>query len=223
MQFFSIAIDGPAGSGKSTIAKKVASDYNILYLDTGAMYRALAYYCIKQGKDTKNEDEVLSALDSFEINIEWDEDFNQVIKVNGEDVTVKIRTNEVSFGASNVAKIQKVRENMVSIQQGFAQNSNVIMDGRDIGTAVLPNAKFKFFLTASVDERTRRRYNELKQKGTDVDYEQLKNEISKRDYEDMNRIHSPLKKAEDAIEVDTTSISIFDVVTLIESKIKNYI
>jgi cytidylate kinase len=223
VQFFSIAIDGPAGSGKSTIAKKVASDYNILYLDTGAMYRALAYYCIKQGKDTKNEDEVLSALDSFEINIEWDEDFNQVIKVNGEDVTVKIRTNEVSFGASNVAKIQKVRENMVSIQQGFAQNSNVIMDGRDIGTAVLPNAKFKFFLTASVDERTRRRYNELKQKGTDVDYEQLKNEISKRDYEDMNRIHSPLKKAEDAIEVDTTSISIFDVVTLIESKIKNYI
>ena len=189
-----IAIDGPAGSGKSTIAKLISKKYNIPYLDTGAMYRALGYYL-------NNDNEV------------------QHVYVNEIDTTPFIRNYEVSKLASDVSKHKDVRIKLVTIQREFAENNSVVLDGRDIGTFVLPNAKFKFYLTASPEERAKRRCKEMKEKGVEIDYKAILADINQRDYNDSHRAFAPLKKADNAIEIDTTGYSINEVLNLIDKEI----
>lgn len=218
MKTFSIAIDGPAGAGKSTIAKKIANDLKCVYIDTGAMYRSVGYYCLQNGIDYQNEAWVCSVLPQIEITLKSSEN-GQLIFLNGEDVSVKIRNNEVAAAASKVATYGLVREALVRRQQEMAKSSAIIMDGRDIGTVVLPFATLKIFLTASVEERAKRRYKEYVEKGMDISLESLKDEIRARDEQDMGREISPLKKAEDAIEVDTTYMSIDEIVEEIKSKL----
>ncbi|MDD3839251.1 MAG: (d)CMP kinase [Clostridia bacterium] len=209
-----IAIDGPAGSGKSTIAKLLSEKMGYIYLDTGAMYRAAALYFIRKNIKPCEKDKIISELKNININIEYHLD-KQLVFLNGEDVTGKIRTPEVSSMASNIAVIPDVRIMLVDIQRNIANNNNVIMDGRDIGTYVLPHADKKFYLTATVEERAVRRYKELKEKGCNVNLTELKKEIKKRDENDMNREFAPLKKASDAILIDTTNKSIEQVVAKI--------
>lgn len=220
MKKFRVAIDGPAGSGKSTIAREIATDYHIIYVDTGAMYRTVAYKCITNNKDTECSEEVVNILNNMEIEISWNEKNEQIILMDGTDVSSKIRTPEVSIGASNVAKIAQVRQNLVAIQQEIAKNNSVIMDGRDIGTHVLTDAEFKFFLTASPEERAKRRTKELESKGISVNFNEIVEDIKKRDYEDSHREHSPLRKADDAIEIDTTYMNINEVINCIKGYIK---
>lgn len=206
MKNIAIAVDGPAGAGKSTIAKLVAKKYNLVYIDTGAMYRTVALYAIKNklGFDSV---ELISSLDNIDIDIEYENDIQHMI-LNGEDVTGIIRTEEVGMGASAVAKLGEVRQMLVSMQRKIASSKNVIMDGRDIGTHVLPNADLKIFLTASSSERAQRRVKELLEKGVKADFETVKIDIEQRDKQDSERAISPLKKADDAIEVDTSGMGI---------------
>ena len=212
MKNISIAIDGPAGAGKSTIAKIVSKKLNIIYLDTGAMYRTFALFAIENGKDTKQGNELIPLLDTFDLQIDYSEGEQHVI-LNGRDVTGLIRTPAVSEGASNIAVIPEVRLKMVELQREIAKAYGVVMDGRDIGTYVLPDADLKIFLTASVDERAKRRYLEMLDKGNkDVNLESIKSEISYRDNNDSSRAFAPLKQAEDAVLVDTTNMEIEDVV-----------
>jgi len=211
MGHFAIAIDGPAGAGKSTIAKLVAKKLNIIYVDTGAMYRAVALYCIENSIDYNSKEEVEKVLDNIDIKITH-KDNNQRIILNNKDVTDLIRSTEVSKGSSAVATIYAVRIKMVEIQRNIAKNNSVVMDGRDIGTYVLPNAKIKVFLTASVDERAKRRHKELIEKGIKCDFEQIKKDIEERDKNDSTREFAPLKKADDAVEIDTTKLNIEEVV-----------
>ncbi|NLJ89135.1 MAG: (d)CMP kinase [Epulopiscium sp.] len=211
MGHFAIAIDGPAGAGKSTIAKLVAKKLNIIYVDTGAMYRAVALYCIENSIDYNSKEEVKKVLDNIDIKITH-KDNNQRIILNNKDVTDLIRSTEVSKGSSAVATIYAVRIKMVEIQRNIAKNNSVVMDGRDIGTYVLPNAKIKVFLTASVDERAKRRHKELIEKGIKCDFEQIKKDIEERDKNDSTREFAPLKKADDAVEIDTTKLNIEEVV-----------
>lgn len=207
-----IAIDGPAGAGKSTIAKNIAKQRNYLYLDTGAMYRTCALKAIRKGISCKDEDAVTEMLQETDISISFDEGVQQIF-LDKENVTALIRTPEVSTGASDISAIPSVRLQMVDIQRKIAECNDVIMDGRDIGTFVLPNAAVKIFLTASVDERAQRRVKEFHQKGeTGISFEDVKKEIQYRDYNDSHREFAPLKKAEDAVEIDTTSKSIDEVV-----------
>lgn len=220
MKKYRVAIDGPAGSGKSTIAREIATDYHIIYVDTGAMYRTVAYKCITNNKDTECSEEVVNILNNTEIKISWNEKNEQIILMDGTDVTSKIRTPEVSIGASNVAKIAQVRQNLVAIQQEIAKNNSVIMDGRDIGTHVLTDAEFKFFLTASPEERAKRRTKELELKGINVNFNEIVEDIKKRDYEDSHREHSPLRRADDAIEIDTTYMNINEVINCIKGYIE---
>lgn len=211
MYKISIAIDGPAGAGKSTIAKMVSKDLNILYLDTGAMYRAVALKAVRNGIDTLDADGLSSILKSIDLKIEHIKN-EQLMFLDGEDVTGLIRTPEISIGASNVGSIPEVRIKMVEIQRLIAQENSVVMDGRDIGTYVLPNADLKIFLTASLEERARRRYLEQVQKGNmSLSYENVLKDIEYRDKNDSERSFAPLKKAEDAVIVDTTGLSIDDV------------
>jgi cytidylate kinase len=220
MRPIQIAIDGPSGAGKSTMAKLISQKLNIMYLDTGAMYRALALKAIRKGIDTKNGDLVTPLLKDLDIRISY-ENGNQKVLLDGEDVTGLIRTDEVSMGASNVSAIPEVRQKLVELQQKLASNNSVVMDGRDIGTHVLPNADVKIFLTASVKERALRRYNELKEKGLlSKSLEELEKEIELRDYNDSNRAASPLRKAEDAILLDTTGLTIEQVVEAILEIVK---
>lgn len=207
MSIFSIAIDGPAGSGKSTIAKIIASRLNIIYVDTGAMYRAMAFYFIKDGYSVEDREYVVSKLDDIDIELKYI-DAQQYIFLNGEDVSSKIRVPQVSQASSLVSKIPEVREKLVSIQRNIASKQSVIMDGRDIGTHVLPNANPKIYLVADLEERAKRRCLEYKKSGIAYNYEEEKNNIKKRDYEDMHRSVSPLKKAEDAVEINTTDLTI---------------
>ena len=207
-----IAIDGPVGAGKSTVAKITAQRLNIIYIDTGAMYRTVGLYVTRRGLDTKNANDVNSVLDEINLDVKLSNE-GQMIFLNGEDVTKLIRTPEISMAASNVSAIPEVREKLVSIQRALAKSKSVIMDGRDIGTVVLPNATTKIFLNASLDVRADRRYRELIRKGQQVTFEDVKNDIVTRDNNDMSRAASPLKKAEDAIEVDTTGKSLDEVVT----------
>lgn len=208
MERISIAIDGPAGAGKSTIAKIVSKTLGIVYLDTGAMYRTVALKAIREGIDTSNREKLSEIVKNIRITITYSNN-EQRIFLEDEDVSNKIRTPEVSLGASNVAVVPDVRIKMVEMQRQIALESSVVMDGRDIGTYVLPNADFKFFLTASTEERAKRRYNEQIEKGiTGISFDDVKKDIEYRDKNDSSRDFAPLSKADDAIEVDTTSLTI---------------
>lgn len=208
MKPIQIAIDGPSGAGKSTMAKLLSEKLRIMYLDTGAMYRALALKAVRLGLDTANSEQILPLLSDLEIKISYEAGVQKVI-LHGEDVSDKIRTDEISMGASNVSAIPEVRKSLVRLQQRIAGNNSVVMDGRDIGIDVLPDAQIKIFLTASVTQRAIRRYNEQKEKGIlEKSLAEIEKEIEIRDYNDSNRAASPLRKAEDAIEVDTSNLSI---------------
>lgn len=206
-----IAIDGPVGAGKSTVAKITAKKLNIIYVDTGAMYRAVGLYVTRKGLDTKKVEDVNSVLGEINLDVKLSNE-GQMIYLNGEDVTKLIRTPEISMAASNVSAIPEVRVKLVDMQRKLAETKSVIMDGRDIGTVVLPNATTKIYLNAELDERADRRYKELIKKGQDVTFEDVKADIVKRDTNDMSRAVSPLKKADDAIELDTTGLTLEEVV-----------
>lgn len=209
-----IAVDGPAGAGKSTIAKLIAEKLNINYIDTGAMYRAITYKCLQNNIDINNEEKVIKIAKDCEIDFK-----DNNIYLNGEILKDEIRTMEVSNNVSNVAKIKEVRYLMVDVQRNIGKVSSVILDGRDIGSYVFPNADYKFFLVATPEERGKRRYKELVNKGYDVNLEEIISDIIKRDEIDSNREFAPLVKADDAIEIDTTGKSINEVVQSVLSKI----
>jgi cytidylate kinase len=217
----SIAIDGPAGAGKSTIAKNLAREIGYMYVDTGAMYRAIAYYMVKNGIDPEDEAKVSAALKSVDVMLDYSEDDGQIVLLNGENVNAYIRTPEVSAAASATAKYTAVREKLLDLQRNIAAKKNVIMDGRDIGTNVLPDAMIKIYLTASADCRAERRFLELKEKGMDADLESIKADIIARDEQDMNRPIAPLKQAPDAILVDTSDMNIEQVVARLEEIYRN--
>ena len=202
-----IAIDGPAGAGKSTVAKMVAKRLNILHLDTGAMYRAVGLFALRKGIDPQNEAEVSKMLGGVDIAVQYKDGKQQTV-LNGEDVSHLIRTSDVSNAASAVSKWPEVRKKMVAIQQKIASGMSIVMDGRDIGTYVIPEAEYKFFLTASVGERAKRRFLELKESGHEAELESVKTDIEKRDHQDSSREYAPLYKAEDAMEIDTTELGI---------------
>jgi cytidylate kinase len=207
----SIAIDGPAAAGKSTVAKIVAEKLSYIYIDTGAMYRALTYKAIVNHLNLESENSLLETLLSIDIKLIPSEN-GQLVYINQQDVTHEIRSSEVTNAVSIVSTHQKVREEMVRRQQAFAENGGVVMDGRDIGTHVLPDAEVKVFLLASVEERAVRRHSENLQKGFPSNLEKLKEEIARRDKIDSEREIAPLKKADDAVEIDTTSLTIPEVV-----------
>ena len=202
-----VAVDGPAGSGKSTIAKIVADRLGLLYIDSGAMYRAVTYYCIKKGCNLDNPQELISASGETDIRLTKIDNTLKVY-VNGEEITEQIRIREVTNNVFKIAREPLIRERLVEQQQKYAEIDSVIMDGRDIGTVVFPNAEVKIYLDASVDERTSRRYKELSAKGETVDFEKLRAEVIARDNSDKNRAVGPLKIADDAIVIDTTGLNI---------------
>ena len=200
-----ITIDGPSGAGKSSIAKRIANKLNIIYIDTGAMYRAVGYYCIINNIDTKDSDRVIKILDEVDIDIVY-VDGEQNVILNGKNVSNVIRTQEVSMAASNVSAINEVRVKLIELQRKLANNRDVIMDGRDAGTGVLPDAEVKIFLTASSEKRAERRYLELIEKGESAELSTVLDEINLRDKNDMERKISPLKIAKDAVYLDTTDL-----------------
>ncbi|MBO5371317.1 MAG: (d)CMP kinase [Lachnospiraceae bacterium] len=210
-----IAIDGPAGAGKSTIAKKLAKELGYVYVDTGAMYRAMALYFLEQGIDSTNEEAISAASDTVDISIRYQDGEQQVI-LNDENVNDKIRREEVGNMASATSIYPKVRTKLVALQQKLAASTDVIMDGRDIGTCVLPNAEVKIYLTASSATRAKRRYDELMAKGEACDLAAIQQDIEDRDYRDMHRETSPLKQAEDAVLVDSSEMNIDEVVAAIQ-------
>lgn len=218
MKTINIAIDGPAGAGKSSVAREVSSELGFIYVDTGALYRTVALYACNS--DIKSEKELIEHLDEIDIELNFISG-TQRIMLNGEDVTDDIRTPEISMGASKVSAIPEVREYLFDLQKKIAREHNVIMDGRDIGTVVLPDADLKIFLTASVDERASRRYIELKEKADCPTYEEIREDIIKRDYNDSHRAIAPLRKADDAYTVDTTYMGFHEVCTEIISVIKS--
>ena len=210
-----IALDGPAGAGKSSIAKLVAKKVSFVYLDTGAMYRTIALYVLKNQIAPSDEAAVVARLDDIEITLSH-ENGEQQIFLNGENVSKEIRKEEVGKTASTVAKYGKVREKLVSLQQKIASENDVIMDGRDIGTAVLPSADLKIYLTASARTRAERRYKELLEKGQSCNIDEIEKDIRERDFRDMNREISPLVQAEDAVLVDSSDMDIEQVVETIK-------
>ena len=219
MKYIAVAVDGPAGAGKSTVSKAVAKELGFTYIDTGAMYRSVALYCIRKCIDCKNEAEkVISVLDDIELGIKYF-DGAQHVFLNGEDVSDVIRAEEVSVGASNVAVIPEVRKKLVLIQREMSKTDNVIMDGRDICSYVLPDAEVKIFLTASVDARTERRFKELTEKGVQCEYEKIKLDIEYRDKNDSERKTAPLKQAPDAVRVDTSDMTFEEAVEKVKALI----
>lgn len=208
---FAMAIDGPAGAGKSTIAKITGQKLDLVYIDTGAMYRAMAYYFVNNNVDAEDTEAVKKACDSINIKIVYEDGAQQVI-LNDMNITKHLREEAIGKMASNVAKLSDVRSKLVSLQREMASNGRVIMDGRDIGTCVLPDAEVKIYLTASSKVRAKRRYDELVAKGEECDIDEIEKDIINRDYEDMNREISPLKQADDAICVDTSDMNIDEVV-----------
>lgn len=216
MQNFQIAIDGPAGAGKSTIAKKIAQALNIDYIDTGAMYRAVAYKMLNEGIEINNSDGLKSMLERTQI------DFKEGnIILDGKVISDGIRTDEITKIASKVSALPEVREKLVKLQQDMGIEKNIVLDGRDIGTNVFPGAKYKYYLTASVKERARRRWIELTEKGHEIDLQRVENDIAARDYSDSARALNPLRKAQDAVEIDTTDMDINQVVQHILDHIKS--
>ncbi len=218
MKTIQIAIDGPASSGKSTVAKIIAKDFGYTYLDTGAMYRAATYIAIQHQINPEESSQLLDLLDQYPISFGRSEDGEQLVYVGDVDVSHPIRENTVTNAVSAFAAIPAIREKLVALQQEIAQQGGIVMDGRDIGTVVLPKAELKIFLVASVDERAERRYKENLSKGIETDLETLKEEIAARDYKDSHRETSPLKQADDAIYLDTTGLSILEVVEKIKSE-----
>lgn len=207
----SIAIDGPAGAGKSTIARKVAEKLSFIYVDTGAMYRSMALYFIRHDIAAQDEEKIAAACPDIDVSIAYQDGEQQVI-LNGENVNGLIRTEQVSMMTSDTSKYPVVREKLLSLQRGLADKENVIMDGRDIGTCVLPNADVKIYLTASAAERARRRYKEQTERGVDCDIKEIERDIIARDEQDMNREVAPLRQAEDAVLVDSSDMTIDQVV-----------
>ena len=216
---FNVAIDGPAGAGKSTIAKRLAKELGFIYVDTGAMYRGIALYMIKKGIDSHDEKSVSEAVASVDVKISYQEGQQRVI-LNGEDVSDEIRTEEVSAAASTTSAYGAVRGHLLELQRTLAKENDVIMDGRDIGTTILPDAQVKIYLTASVECRAKRRFNELTAKGESHELSKIEEDIRQRDHQDMTREISPLKKADDAIEVDSSDMSIDEVVDHIKEIVK---
>lgn len=208
---YNIAIDGPAGAGKSTIARAAASKLNFVYVDTGAMYRAMALHFLRKGISPQDEAAILEAVKTADVTLAYENGVQQVI-LNGENVSGLIRSEEVGAMASATSVHLSVREKLVELQKGLAARENVIMDGRDIGTCVLPDADLKIYLTASSRVRAERRYLELKGKGQDCSLEEIEKDIIKRDHQDMNREHSPLKQAEDAVLLDSSEMSAREVI-----------
>jgi cytidylate kinase len=207
MKHISIAIDGPSGAGKSTLAREAAKELNYLYVDTGAIYRTIGYYVLQNGIDPQDEHAVLSALPKIDFALRYGDDGLQHMLLNGTDVTAEIRLPEVSMCASAVSAYPGVRAFLLDMQRKLAEENDVLMDGRDIGTVVLPDADVKIFLTASSNARAQRRKLELEQRGTPEDFAQILAEIKKRDYDDTHRAASPLRKAEDALLLDTTELN----------------
>jgi len=212
----SVAIDGPAGAGKSTIAKLVAKKFNLMYINTGSMYRAVALVASENNVDENNIERICDLIDDMEMKFENDE-----LILNGINIQDKITMPNISSIVSKYASIKEVREKLVKLQREMSNKFDVIMDGRDIGTVVLSNSKNKFFLTASAEARALRRYEELKNRGLDVDYNAILEDIQKRDYIDSNRTVDPLRKADDAIEIDSTNLSIEQVTEEICKLINN--
>lgn len=213
---YQIAIDGPAGAGKSTIAKKVAKAKGFIYVDTGAMYRAMAYFLLKEGVDAKDKTAIEEKCTEADITLRY-ENGEQVVLLNGENVNGVIRTEEVGKMASATSPVPKVRERITATQKELAATTDVVMDGRDIGTCVLPNADVKVYLTASSAVRAKRRYDELIAKGQKCDISQIEADIIQRDEQDMNREVSPLKQAEDAVLIDSSYMTIDEVAQKIMS------
>ncbi|MDD7793850.1 (d)CMP kinase [Clostridium sp. 'White wine YQ'] len=211
----SVAIDGPAGAGKSTIAKIIAKKLNLMYINTGAMYRAVTLEAIKSDISFNDIDKLSSLIDKMEMHFERDN-----LILNGIDIQEELSTLQVSSNVSNYAQVPEVREKLVYLQQKMSKKFNVIMDGRDIGTVVLKDSPYKFFLTASSEERARRRYEELISKGMKVEFNEILEDMKKRDFIDTNRETDPLRKADDAIEIDTTGLDIDGVVNKILEYIK---
>ncbi|MDF0479964.1 (d)CMP kinase [Vagococcus sp. PNs007] len=218
MTKISIAIDGPASAGKSTVAKILAKDLGYIYLDTGAMYRAITYAALKSNCDLASEEAIAKLLPTTTISFKQTEQ-GQLVFINDEDVTEAIRKPDVTNAVSQVAAQAAVRTDLVRRQQAFGEEGGIVMDGRDIGTAVLPNAEVKIFLVASVIERAERRYKENIENGIETDFETLKKEIEDRDFKDTTRKISPLVQAEDALKIDTTGMGIAEVVTAIKDQV----
>ena len=214
-----IAIDGPAGAGKSTIAKAVAKSLKIIYLDTGAMYRATAYFALQNNIDVKDEQAVAKMFENFNMDIVY-EDGAQQILVNGINTTPYLREHYMSKAASDISALPVVRYKMVDLQREFAKTHDVVLDGRDIGTFVLPDANCKFFMTATPEERANRRFKELQEKGQDVDYDTLLKDIIQRDYNDSHREVAPLKQADDALLLDTTNMTIEEVIAAVKKVVE---
>lgn len=207
MKTISIAIDGPSGAGKSTLAKSVSKTLGYLYVDTGAIYRTIGYAAFSKGVDPKDGEAAAALLPELEIGLHYGEDGLQHMTLNGADVTDQIRLPEISLYASAVSAHPAVRAHLLEMQRKLARENNVVMDGRDIGTVVLPDATVKIFLTASVEERAMRRFRELEQRGTSQPYDQVLREIVDRDYADTHRAIAPLRRAEDAVELDTGALT----------------
>lgn len=205
-KIYSIAVDGPSGAGKSTLAKAIAAELRILYVDTGAIYRTIGCYARQQGVDAADTHAVIGLLPKVKIGMRYDEQGLQHMLLHGEDVTEEIRLPEMSLYASTVSAIPEVRDFLLEMQRDFARKASVIMDGRDIGTVVLPHADVKIFLKADVEVRARRREKELRERGTPRPYEQVLEEMRQRDYNDTHRSAAPLRAAEDAVIVDTSSL-----------------
>ena len=211
---YNVAIDGPAGAGKSTIAKLVAKEKGYIYVDTGAMYRGLAIHFLDKGIQPQETEKVIEACKDAEVTIAY-EDAVQHVYLNGKDISSRLRNEEVGNMASVTSAIPEVRKKLLELQQNLAKTQNVIMDGRDIGTCVLPHADVKVYLTASVETRAKRRYQELQEKGEDCNLEEIANDIEERDRRDMTREIAPLKQAEDAVLVDSSDMTIAEVVKTI--------
>lgn len=209
-----IAIDGPSGAGKSTLAKYLAKKLNIVYLDTGAMYRGAAYDAIQKGIEPSDAERVKTILPALEMDIVYENGTQKVI-IRDQDVTPFIREHKISMAASTISKIPEVRLKLVELQRRIAEKTDCVLDGRDIGTYVLPNAKYKFFLTATPEERAKRRHLELMEKGTDISYEEVLMDIKARDFQDSNRAFAPLRAAADAVIIDSTSMSFEEVAATI--------
>ena len=217
-----IAIAGPAAAGKSTIARSLASKLGYIYVDTGALYRAVGVNAMRSGADTKNPEQVCATLEGADVSLRF-VDGEQRVFLGEEDVSVAIRTPEASMAASNVSAIPEVREFLIDLQRDIAAKNNCIMDGRDIGTVVLPNAEVKIFLTASAEVRAKRRYDELLAKGMQADYNQVLEEMIQRDYQDSHRAIAPLKQADDAVLVDTSDMNLEQVIETLDNIVKENI
>lgn len=217
---FLVAIDGPAGSGKGTIASLVAKKLNLIHIDTGAMYRCITLFVLNNDIQKDDEEKIVQALKNIEIDQKI-ENGNQVVLLNGEDVSKEIRTERINKVVSDISSIQKVRENLLVMQRKLAENKDIIMEGRDIGTVVFPNADVKIYLDGSLEERAKRRYKEYLEKGMSITFEEAKQSIINRDEKDTNRKFGALRKAEDAVRVDTTQMSIDEVVEKVVEIVNN--